>query len=57
MKASDVKQVCALLNSFLKKFKVAPHFSEDDVRHWFLPIDNVIYSYVVEVFFLEKLMS
>jgi len=24
------------------------HFTEEDVKHYFLPIDNVIYSYVVE---------
>lgn len=46
MTASDVGPVTALLNQYLRKFPMAPTFSEDEVRHWLLPIDQVLYSYV-----------
>lgn len=46
--ASDIKEACALLNKFLQQYDVAPHFSEDDFQHWFLPRDNIVDCYVVE---------
>lgn len=51
MEAKDVDHVAHLLNKFLidsGKFAVAPEFSVEDVRHWLLPIKDVVYSYVVE---------
>ncbi|KAI9106219.1 acyl-CoA N-acyltransferase, partial [Phlyctochytrium arcticum] len=48
MVANDVPSVTKLLNSYLKRFPMAPHFSEDEVRHWMLPIAKVVYSYVAE---------
>jgi len=30
------------------QFDLFHHFTEEDVKHYFLPIDNVIYAYVVE---------
>ncbi|KAJ3301152.1 Glycylpeptide N-tetradecanoyltransferase 2 [Blyttiomyces sp. JEL0837] len=48
MKDSDVPQVTALLRKYLLKFDVAPVLSEADVRHWLLPIKDVVFSYVVE---------
>ena len=51
MQDRDVMQVTNLLNSFLKNFMVAPEFSKEEVRHWFLPREKVMYSYVVEVSF------
>lgn len=48
MKAEDVDSVQKLLNTYLEKYQVAPVFSREDVEHWFLPVDNVVYSYVVE---------
>lgn len=30
-------QVLALLSEYLKQFLFAPHFEEQDIRHWFLP--------------------
>jgi glycylpeptide N-tetradecanoyltransferase len=44
---ADVPMVHKLLTSYLKKFKVAPMFTEDEIRHWLLPRKDVIYSYVV----------
>jgi glycylpeptide N-tetradecanoyltransferase len=34
--------------NFSRQFDLFHHFTEEDVKHYFLPIDNVIYSYVVE---------
>ena len=50
MQDRDVKQVTVLLNAYLAKFKVAAHFSDAEVRHWMLPVKDVMYSYVAEVF-------
>ncbi|KAJ3409726.1 hypothetical protein HDV05_004283 [Chytridiales sp. JEL 0842] len=48
MEPKDVPQVCAMLNKYLSQFEVAPTFTEAEVRHWMLPLDTVMYSYVVE---------
>ena len=48
MTANDVPQVTKLLSEYLLKFKLAPSMTEDEVSHWLLPIDKVIYSYVVK---------
>lgn len=37
-----------LLFQYLKKFDLAPIFSEDEFRHWFLPQNGIINSFVVE---------
>mgnify|MGYP001093244049 CR=1 FL=1 len=47
--AADVAETCALLAQALAKYKIAPHFSEADFAHWFLPRAGVIQSYVVQV--------
>jgi len=52
MKEEDIDSVQKLLNNYLSKYDVAPVFSREDVKHWFIPIDNVIYSYVVEVIYI-----
>ncbi len=49
MKLEDALQVQTLLNKFLEKYKMAPHFSMEEIQHWFLPRDGVIHGYVVEV--------
>lgn len=48
MKSKDIGQVTKLLQQYLSKFKVHLRFTEEDVKHWFLPRKDVIYSYVVE---------
>jgi glycylpeptide N-tetradecanoyltransferase len=34
MRASDAPAVASLLNSYLARFKVAQHFTADEVQHW-----------------------
>jgi len=43
---ADVKSGHKLLSTYLSKFDLAPRFDEDDFRHWFMPVDNVIVTYV-----------
>lgn len=40
---------CALLRDYLTKFHLAPQFDADDFKHFFMPKEEVIYSYVIEV--------
>ena len=48
MEEKDVDQVYVLLEKFEKEFKVHGYYDEDQVRHWFVPRKNVVYSYVRE---------
>jgi glycylpeptide N-tetradecanoyltransferase len=49
MKNKDISQVCKLLNLYLENnSKVYLKFTEEDVKHFLLPRENVIYSYVIE---------
>ena len=48
MEKRDVKSVYNLISNSQKKFKIYSIFSEEEVEHWFLPIKNVIYSFVKE---------
>jgi glycylpeptide N-tetradecanoyltransferase len=49
MKERDVKEVTELLNKHLKdNYKVHIVFTPEEVNHWLLPREKVIYSYVVE---------
>ena len=48
MEKKDVKCVTKLLYENQKKYKIHSIFSEDEVEHWFIPIKNVIYSFVKE---------
>lgn len=47
-KKRDIKSVRALLNTYLSKFKLYQHYSVNEVKHFFTPKDDVIYSFVVE---------
>ncbi|VVA98979.1 unnamed protein product [Arabis nemorensis] len=38
----------SLLRDYLSQFGVATEFDEIDVEHWFLPIKDVVHSYLVE---------
>lgn len=48
MTETDVPRVTALLSKYLTRFAVAPIMNEAEVRHWLLPREEVVYSYVVE---------
>eukprot|EP01012_Entosiphon_sulcatum_P001075 TRINITY_DN10192_c0_g1_i1.p1 TRINITY_DN10192_c0_g1~~TRINITY_DN10192_c0_g1_i1.p1 ORF type:complete len:399 (+),score=69.82 TRINITY_DN10192_c0_g1_i1:48-1244(+) len=48
MEERDVKGVQQLLNTYLSRFTLAPHLSEEETRHWLLPRPGVISSYLVE---------
>jgi len=48
MKTKDIDGVYKLLSTFLEKFAIHLRFTQEDIKHWFMPIKNVIYSYVVE---------
>ena len=48
MKLEYVPQVKVLLDQYLSKFPFAPSLNEEDIKHWLLPIPNVVYSYVVK---------
>ena len=41
-------QVTRLLATYLARFKIAPEFSEGEVEHYLLPVEDVICTYVVE---------
>ena len=50
MQEKDVPRVCQLLNEHLDSIKIHIMFTEDEIAHFLLPRDDVIYSYVVEEF-------
>jgi glycylpeptide N-tetradecanoyltransferase len=47
MQESDVPGVHRLLTQYLEKFRMKILFTEAEIRHWMLPRDKVINSYVV----------
>lgn len=44
----DCPAVAKLLNDYLAKFKLRPTYTKDEFKHWFLPREGVIDSFVVE---------
>merc|ERR550514_2310505 len=48
MEPRDVTRVYELITGYLKKFPLHPEFAADEVAHWMLPRDGVIYSWVRE---------
>jgi len=48
MRESDIPRVTELVIGYLKKFSLHPEFTADEVGHWMLPREGVIYSYVRE---------
>ncbi|KAG6031878.1 glycylpeptide N-tetradecanoyltransferase [Claviceps citrina] len=51
MREADVEAVVALLTRYLARFDMAPVWTAEEARHWFLPkkdAKQVIWSYVVE---------
>lgn len=48
MQKKDTASVFKLVKEHLKKFKLFPVYSQEDVAHLLLPRDKVVYTYVVE---------
>jgi glycylpeptide N-tetradecanoyltransferase len=48
MEEKHVKEVHVLLTEYLKKFDLHPEFTVDEIRHWLLPRDEVVYAFVIE---------
>lgn len=48
MTPKDAKGVFELVTAYLKKFPLHPEFTKDELMHWMLPRDGVVYSYVIE---------
>ena len=48
MTSRDVPKVTQILKEYFKDFKIAPVVNEAWVKHWLLPRDNVVYSYLNE---------
>lgn len=49
MRADDVPAVTAALNSHLfANYKVHISYTEEEVKHFLLPQDNVVYSYLIK---------
>lgn len=52
MEKKDVPEVHKLVNRYLKRFDIAPVFSEEEIEYWLLDKeqgDKVVWCYVVEV--------
>ena len=50
MEKRDIRPLTELLQKYLKRFQLAPSMREEEVCHWFLPQENIIDTFVVEVF-------
>ena len=52
MERKDIHAVQDLLEKYLKRFEMAPHFDRGEIEHWLLhddkAVEQVIWSYVVE---------
>ncbi|KAH3902640.1 probable Glycylpeptide N-tetradecanoyltransferase [Saccharomycodes ludwigii] len=48
LELKDLDEALELLNKYQSRFKLIQLFNKEEFKHWFLTIENVIYSYVVE---------
>jgi glycylpeptide N-tetradecanoyltransferase len=48
MEQKDVKKVHQMLNEYLATFDLSPHFTTEEVSHWFLPRNDVVSSFVID---------
>lgn len=48
MEDKDVGEACALVRKYLSRFEMHVVLNEEDFRHWYMPRDGVVYTYVVE---------
>uniref|UniRef100_A0A8C5ISD9 Glycylpeptide N-tetradecanoyltransferase n=1 Tax=Junco hyemalis TaxID=40217 RepID=A0A8C5ISD9_JUNHY len=49
MEHKDIPAVHKLLTEYLKQFHLTPVMSREEVEHWFVPQENIIDTFVVEV--------
>ena len=49
LEAKDVEATCSMLNEHLKKYDLVPIYDVDQFAHWFLPREDVVDSFVVEL--------
>lgn len=48
MQVRDVPAVTRILSQYLSRYQLAPSLDEEEVGHWLLMREEVVYSYVVE---------
>lgn len=48
LKEADIPKAHKILCEFFLRFDLAPIFSEEEFKHWFLPRDGIVYTFVVE---------
>ena len=48
LEKKDIPALTTLLNNYLAQFAVSPVFTQEEAQHWFSPVDNVLFCYVVE---------
>jgi len=48
MESKDISRVFELVSGYLSQFALHPEFKEDEIAHWMLPRDGVIFTYVRE---------
>jgi len=48
MQPEDMQRVFELISGYLKKFALHPEFTLDELSHWLLPREGVVYSFVRE---------
>lgn len=46
--AAALVQVTLLLSTYLEKYALRPVFTEEEVEHYLMPVEDVVDSYVVE---------
>mmetsp|Transcript_115218 Transcript_115218/g.367614 ORF Transcript_115218/g.367614 Transcript_115218/m.367614 type:complete len:476 (+) Transcript_115218:181-1608(+) len=49
MEPKDVPRVSELVVGYLKKFSLHPELTPEEIAHWMLPREGVIYAYVREI--------
>lgn len=48
LQKKDIPQVTRLLSTYLQKYALFPVFTEEEVEHYLMPVEDVVDSYVVE---------
>ncbi|OON20912.1 Myristoyl-CoA:protein N-myristoyltransferase domain protein, partial [Opisthorchis viverrini] len=48
---ADIPQVWTLVSKFLAQYKLHPNYSQDEFEHFFLPREDIVNSFVVELKF------